>query len=197
MEKISTFVLFLALPFHSLLSQNEEMNVIDRQHAIASSLAFTPSVFLNEKMTLFYISGSLSYYPKPQISIRGDNAFSLREFNSDGNVKMRYHSVFFGACYHFTKNGPMDPFIGFQPGYSYLERNQVSNLPAQSSIREAIPNASVVLGLNFYVNRYFHLFTNIRYVYGQPARNITQGAGLHEIRFSFGLSPNFARWQKR
>ena len=61
---------------------------------------------------------------------------------------------------------------------------------------EVIPNASIVGGLNFYVNRYFNIFVNMRYVYGQPSKSIQERDGLHEIRFAFGLGFNLAKWQK-
>ncbi len=180
-----------------IFGQSENKKQIERHHMISTTFAFTPSVFFNEDLSLYYLHGSLSYYPTPKISIRGDSSFSFREFNNEGNIDIRYHSTFFGACYHFTENGALDPFIGLQPGYSFLERSYVTILPFENSIQEFLPNASVVAGLNFYVNRFFNIYANVRYVYGQPARNFTQGSGLHEIRFAFGLGANLAKWQKK
>lgn len=196
MEKITALTLTFLLSISQVVqAQNASKKEIDRTHLISTNLAFTPSIIFQESLNLFYINGALTFYPTPKVSFRGDAAFSFREFNNEGNIDIRYHSVFFGACYHFTENGAFDPFVGIQPGFSFLERSYTSILPFENIIQEYIPNASVIAGLNFYVNRYFSLFANVRYVYGQPMRNTTVGSGLHEIRFAFGLGINLAKWQ--
>jgi len=135
----------------------------------------------------------LSYNPTPRISVRGDGALSLREYVGD-EVVMRYHTTFFGICYHFTENGPFDPFVGIQPGFSLFERSFFNDAPIGRNL-EIIPNASIVFGAKYFVNRFFNFFTNVRYVFGQPAVNPTMGNGLHEVRLAFGLGLNFAQKQ--
>jgi len=174
-----------------LKAQQETKTSLDRKNLIAVDAAFTPSRLINESKTMYYAHGSLSFYPTSRLSFRGDSSFSFREFQ-DNEVSMRYHSTFFGLCYHFTENGAFDPFIGIQPGMSVFERSFFNDMPITKN-REVIPNGSVVLGLTFFMNRYFNFFGNVRYVYGQPAKNPTAGSGLHEIRLAFGLGLNLAQ----
>lgn len=192
MDKVVLIVLLICLQFSSIVfSQSESNSNLDRTYLLAADMSFTPSRILNEKSTLYYIHGSFSFYPTSKISVRGDSAFSFREFIGN-EISMRYHSTFFGACYHFTENGAFDPFIGIQPGISIFERSvfQSNSVPSK---KEIIPNASLIVGLKFFVNNYFNFFGNLRYVYGQPAINPTVGSGLHEIRLSFGLGLNLTR----
>lgn len=163
----------------------------DRKNAIAADLAFTPSRIFSEREHNYYIHGALRFYPQPRVSIRGDASFSLREYVGS-EINMRYHSIFFGACYHLSENGALDPYVGIQPGFSLFDRSNFNGNPIQTE-RELIPNASIIIGLNFYVNAYFNFFSNLRYVYGQPSFNPTVRNGLHEVRLAFGLGFNLAK----
>lgn len=174
-----------------IYGQQESKHSIDRKHLIATAVAFTPSRIMNESKTMYYAHGSLIFYTTPRLSVRGDGSFSFREYQGDA-IAIRYHSTFLGLCYHFTKNGAFDPFIGIQPGISFFERSVFNGIPVDKT-KEILPNASVVVGLNFFVNHFFNLFGNVRYVYGQPATNPTIGTGLHEIRLAFGLGINLVQ----
>lgn len=171
---------------------------IDRNQMWSASASFTPSYMLGQNTVHYYLQGTISYFTSPQISIQGDAAFSFRQSNIQGFIPFKYHSGFLGVCYHFTPNGNLDPYIGLQSGFSYLERTEETMIGSPWTITrsEVIPNASIVGGLNFYVNRFFNIFANLRYVYGQPSKSMMERDGLHEIRFSFGLGFNFAQWQR-
>jgi outer membrane protein W len=192
MEKIiSTIGVFCLLLSNSFAQQ------IDRNHMWSANASFTPSYMFRQNSVQYYLQGTLSYFVNPRISIQGDAAFSIRQNIQQGYVPLKYHSGFLGACYHFTDNGNLDPYIGFQSGFSYLERTWFS-MPANPfpvTVSEVIPNASMIVGLNYYVNRYFNIFANLRYVSGQPSKSIQENDGLHEIRFAFGLGFNLAKWQ--
>ena len=169
----------------------EDVLMFDRDKMLSTDFAFKPSRIFRESITQYYIQGSMSVYLQPKVSIRGDIAFSFREYvNKD--INLRNHSIFFGACYHFTQNGAFDPFIGFQPGFSLFDRSNFNNQPINTKM-ELIPNASVILGMKFFVSPFFNFFTNIRYVYGQPVINPTIGSGLHELRVAFGLGLNLTK----
>jgi hypothetical protein len=190
MEKIS-LVGFLMWFYWSTCFAQETMPNFDRNLLISADLAFTPSKIFNESITQYYIHGSLNVYLHPRVSIRGDSAFSFREY-FDNDISLRYHSVFFGGCYHFMSNGVYDPYIGFQPGISLFDRSNFDGQPIDSKM-ELIPNASFILGFLLFIHKYFNFYTNVRYVYGQPSLNPTIGSGLHEIRFAFGLGLNYSR----
>jgi hypothetical protein len=198
MEKIMTAVSIFLLTSISGYCQSNETPQVDRNHMFSANASFTPGYLFRENTFHYYLQGTFSYFASPQISIQGDAAFSFRQTNIQGYVPLKYHSGFLGACYHFTENGNLDPYIGLQAGFSFLERTYPPAIgnPWPTRVSEIIPNTSIVGGLNFYVNRYFNIFANLRYVYGQPSKSIQENDGLHEIRFSFGLGFNFAQWQQ-
>jgi len=198
MEKIMTALGLVLITSFSGLTQSNEYQQFDRTQMFSANASFTPGYLFRQNTFQYYLQGTFSYFLSPQISIQGDAAFSFRQTNIQGFVPLKYHSGFLGACYHFTENGNLDPYLGFQAGFSYLERTYSTNIvfPSTTTLAEVIPTSSILGGLNFYVNRYFNIFVNMRYVYGQPSKSIQEPDGLHEIRFAFGLGFNLAKWQK-
>jgi hypothetical protein len=198
MEKIIAALGIYLLSSFSGFCQSNETPQIDRNNMFSANASFTPGYFFRQNTFQYYLQGTFSYFASAQISIQGDAAFSFRQTNIQGYIPLKYHSGFLGACYHFTDNGNLDPYIGIQAGFSYLERTNptIIGIPWTVTLSEIIPNTSIVGGLNFYVNRYFNIFANLRYVYGQPSKSLQERDGLHEIRFAFGLGFNLAKWQK-
>lgn len=195
MEKIIVGLSSFLLSSIFAQAQIDASQQIERHQMWSANASFTPSYMFRQNTVQYYLQGSLSYFVRPQISIQGDAAFSFRQNNQQSFIPLKYHSGFLGACYHFTKNGNLDPYVGFQSGFSYLERtySTIIGNPWTITFAEIIPNVSLLGGFNFYVNRYFNIFVNLRYVYGQPSKSIQSKDGLHEIRFAFGLGFNLGK----
>lgn len=142
---------------------------------------------------LSYVKGELEYQYEERWSIRGDMYFHVGNSGGvDNKVYDKYHSVLAGVSYHFTKKKQFDPYVGIEAGVLWseftpkLEAELFEYAPERSSID---PLASLHAGFNYYATNYFHLFMNVRYLYG-----IRSGQGdiknLNEIRLSFGLGFN-------
>ncbi len=147
-----------------------------------------------------YVKGELEYQLEETWSLRGDTYYNVG--NIGGASKKfydEYHSVFAGVSYHFTKEKQFDPYLGIQAGVLWSEVIKSPVLlptPFEPQRTSIDPLASLHGGFNYYAKNYFHLFMNIRYLYG-----IRSGEGgikdLSEIRFSFGLGFNINVKKKR
>ncbi|MCB0400561.1 MAG: hypothetical protein KDD41_00610 [Flavobacteriales bacterium] len=135
-----------------------------------------------------YLHGDLEYYLNPNITARGDLYFYLKPNNE--SILEHNHQLFSGASYHIATGSNIDPYIGLQPG---LAVSQVSNTILTAGNKNPRPAASPlisgVFGFNYYAAKWFHLFADARYVYGDHQSNIGT-LSLNEFRFSFGLGFN-------
>jgi hypothetical protein len=96
--------------------------------------------------------------------------------------------------------------MGFQPGISIAKRQDMSGYfcdpaacPENYSYvpeQEISPVFSPVIGLNYYFQKWFHLFFETRYIQG---KYISEGwvIPLSELRFSFGLGWNINTVRKK
>jgi len=147
-----------------------------------------------------YVKGELEYQLDEAWSVRGDTYYLV---GNTGGVSNKfydeYHSTFAGVSYHFTKQKQFDPYLGIQAGvlWSEIIPEPTIGLALFEPNRTSIdPLASLHAGFNYYAKNYFHLFMNVRYIYG-----IRSGEGqikdLSEIRVSFGLGFNINVKKKR
>ena len=149
---------------------------------------------LKEKTSMIYGQGNIEYYVAANVSLRGESFFSVgkNNFVLDFN-----HSVFAGANFHFKTKNHFDPYIGLLYGVSIAKAAgiQVECFttpcpPLYNGSKEVGPLISVPIGFNFYFEKLFHLFAEVRYVYGNYISNYPGTISLSEIRFSFGLGWN-------
>jgi hypothetical protein len=59
------------------------------------------------------------------------------------------------------------------------------------------PLISTAFGFNFYFQRWFHLFGEVRYISGKHLSDATTPLSLNELRFSFGLGWNINLIKKK
>ncbi|MCP4442036.1 MAG: hypothetical protein GY810_24265 [Aureispira sp.] len=142
-------------------------------------------VLLKPTAMTLYINGDLEGYISKRVSLRGDFSYYFGTQKKDKILKMN-HSLFFGFSYHFPK-GKFDPFIGFQPGMSFVQGWVDDNTPAKI---KAVPVASVLGGFHYYVAKYFNFYLAVRYVGGRYIANTEMPTSLHEFRFMLGLGFN-------
>ena len=93
------------------------------------------------------------------------------------------HQLYFGACYNFPLHSNFNPFIGLQPGVTYIQLYPVygSDDPVTFS-----PLVSAVTGFNYYAEKWFHISINVRYSIGKHLDELTL-FNTNELSFSFGL----------
>lgn len=102
---------------------------------------------------------------------------------------IRAHTLLFGPNYHFRPKKPLDIYAGVQTGLHLVREPAyigIEPAPVHTSIA---PAASVVGGLAYY-GSFFHLFGQVRGIYGNGVGGSVQ-YGISELRLSFGLGFNF------
>jgi len=141
----------------------------------------------SSNITNAYVTGNIEYYAERSVSIRGDGYFFVNSLSKNSPLKQN-SSVYFGAFYHFPTHSGFDPLIGFQPGAAFARTTDSAYGKADQGTMA--PLLSVVVGFNFFAEKWFHIQANIRYTAGQESTQQTQ-FDLTEISFNFGLGWNF------
>lgn len=184
-------ILFIILLFPVLLSAQESEQGIVRAGLLRTQGTISFGKLLTSKESTMYLQGNLEYYISEKISARSDIFYYLKsnELNSlDIN-----HQLFSGTSYHINTNGNFNPYIGFQPGIAITKSSPpLVAIPEYSAIKTSTsltPLISTVIGFNFFAYKWFHLFMDMRYVYGNHLSNVAP-VSLSEFRFSFGLGFN-------
>lgn len=188
-----TLIATMLLAAMTATAQNNGQPEIIRKGLLRAQGTITPAVMLNDGALNIYLHGDADFFVHRRVSIRGDGYYFL-DTQGDGDLKMN-HGLFFGANYHFPAGSRFDPYIGLQPGASYVKASKVMPWGEDgadidvTSTGNIVPNISVAAGFNFYVWKYLHFQVMTRYVHGRHA--VPWGSrSLDEFRFSLGLGWN-------
>ncbi len=177
----------------TLFSQDEGRRYVHKGLFRAEG-TFTPGIFLNKGLTATYLSGNIEYYFHENTSVRGDGYYFLGFLDSEKPLVMN-HSIFSGVSLHLPTKNHLDPYLFFQPGLAIAQSNEINPCPCPqndslltSSISQN-PLISLGTGVNFYFQKVFHIFAEVRFTHGKhqgnfPARSLT------DLKFSFGLGFN-------
>lgn len=182
-KKIKALILFLVL-FDCAFAQSDSARGYVHKNLLRATLTFAVGKMTAMDISNAYITGNMEYYTDRRISIRGDAYYFIGSINNNDLLKMN-HAIYFGSCYNFAAKSHFNPFIGFQPGTALcqMQNNQVG---APITV---CPLASLLTGFNFYGDKYFHLFINLRYSVGEHL-NSDGLFPLNEVSVSFGLGWN-------
>ncbi len=151
------------------------------------------------KISNAYITGNLEYFPRSDISIRGDG-FLLVNSLSQNSILKQNSSLYFGAFYHFKTHSGFDPHIGFQPGAGITKMvapDIYGNPGIYYDAAMVCPLASLVVGFNYFGEKWFHIQCDVRYAIGQylapgsATGVLADEYNISEISFNFGLGFNF------
>jgi hypothetical protein len=183
----------------------EERSPYIRKGLLRAQATIAPGILLKENASTISLHGNLEYYVADNVSFRGDSYYFLQaKFDNNINPLRFNHSIFSGASYHFKTKNHFDPYLAIEPGISFFEK--ITNpIPdgAQSLVapiygnRAINPLVSSALGFNFYFERWFHLFGEARYIYGNHLSDAVDPMSLSELRFSFGLGFNLNLIRKK
>jgi Opacity family porin protein len=186
---VATFILIPTL----LIAQEDNSRIIKKGLFRAQGTIGFGTLKSGE--STIYIHGNTEYYLSELISTRGDLYYYLP--SNDENSLNLNHQLFFGASYHFKTTSNFNPYIGFQPGLALSQSNvpaafnsQFAENKTTTSNATANPLVSSVIGFNYYATGWFHLFADVRYVYGNHLSSSPR-VSLNEFRASFGLGFNF------
>jgi hypothetical protein len=205
MERKISLLLMLLVACTQLFAGNDTTDVksslkqssgFDRTQMIAASATFSPGIFFHNGISSNYLHGFLEYFPESNVSLKGEGYLFLSPSSGRYHPLTQNSSLLFGGLYHFNKNGQFDPYIGLQPGLAFVVSYPDGiNYPIFVSVqaREIVPLITLSTGINYYVNRYFHFFGSVRYLYGQGAQSAAYFTQFSELRFSFGLGFNLAK----
>lgn len=187
MEKVKvfgiSFLIFLSLSVSAQTSA--EKPPIVRAGLIRAYATLTPSYLFSQKQAYFYLHGNLEGYLSNKISIAGESYFGLGSIGGKNHFNHN-HSVYFGANIHYV-NKNNDLFIGLQPGLSVTQLKETETKLSKSTFGFN-PLVSISGGYNFYVNKIFHFFVQMRYSYGKHLYDVQTNLG--EIKLSAGLGFN-------
>ncbi|MBL4668784.1 MAG: hypothetical protein JKY30_05920 [Flavobacteriales bacterium] len=176
------FFLMVLLVIPSLCRAQIENNSVLRKGLLRTQGTFSFGSLLDIKETGIYLNGNLEYYINQKISGRGDLYYHLK--STDNSLLKINHQLFSGGSYHINLGKEFDPYIGLQPGIALTQHSfydRTTNLT---------PLLSSLIGFNYYAENWFHLFFDIRYVYGIHSPNHINEINISEIRLSFGLGFN-------
>lgn len=147
------------------------------EHFIIAKQGFAVSL---ESQKDLFLNLELEYYPNNTWSlVSGANLMLTSEKEQ---YSTRYTTeVFLGTNYHvFIKS--FDLYGGFQPGYQLIT-------PVQNKKHtDLFPLITCAVGVNYYSTKYFHFFTQLRYVRSNQ-RDIDLSP-TNQLRLSFGLGYN-------
>jgi len=170
-----------------------------KSNILRASASFSVGKLLKDKETTINVGTSLEYYLDEKFSLRGEGVYFIG-YNDDVAFGYKYnHGLMAGLIYHFTEKKAFDPYIGLQPGMSFgqygnltdstlandtywLTNNQYTNFHVN-------PTVSIHTGFNYYAEKLFHLFIDVRYLYGNFHSEIPT-MSLSELRVEFGLGWN-------
>jgi hypothetical protein len=133
-----------------------------------------------------YVTGNIEYYAERSISIRGDGYFFVNSLTNDSPLKQN-SGIYFGAFYHFPTHSGFDPLIGFQPGATFARTTDSAFGKPDAGTLD--PMFSMVVGFNYFAEKWFHIQANVRYVVGQESTRQAE-YNLNELSFNFGLGFN-------
>ena len=174
------FMLLILCPFSGDAQDTE----IIRKGLLRAQLTISPAVSMNKNPSYFFLHGNMEAYVSSRLSFIGEGYYSLGSMSPAENAFAYHHSLFFGASRHLTLIN-MDAYFGLQPGLSISKLNPNAG---QISPVEVNPLISPVIGFHFFINRFMHIFSQTRYVFGQQTFGPTKI--LAEVRMSAGLGFN-------
>lgn len=142
----------------------------------------TPGIMTSQSLTNMYFHGNIEYYLDDRISLRGDGFLFLASTKSRV-VYQANHSLFAGASRHISTEGNFDPYFGllFGLGMTQLPGDIVAEPVSYN------PLLSPHIGINYYGEKVFHIFGEVRYVMGKNFPAGQPASSMGELRFSFGL----------
>lgn len=180
---IPLIALFLTL--QNLAAQEEKTSPL--REGLLRAQATISFGYLNElEQKSLYLHGNLEYYTTPMLALRGDIYHYLKP--SDESSFDKNHQLFAGASYHFGWSNSIDPYIALQPGFALTEYSD--RLFKDSAPTPTVSTLiSVAFGFNYFASKWFHLFIDGRYVYGQDISTLGS-ISINEYRLSFGLGFN-------
>lgn len=177
----------------------------EKKSILRASASFGIGSMLNEELNNIIIPTSLEYYIDEQTSVRSDAVFFIGHTEDVALGFLHNHSIMIGISQHLTKNKVFDPYFGLQSGMAisqYGIKNEtimalnenpsyenywlIQNKKSSITLNALI---SPHVGINYFAKDYFHLFMDLRYIYGNHHSNISVKS-LNEIRFEFGLGFN-------
>lgn len=129
-----------------------------------------------------YLNLELAYYTDKKWSLISGANFFLAN-NTTNRARYFNNEVFLGVNRHFFIQN-INFYVGAQPGFSFtnykeLNKNYTSPLVTFSG------------GINYFSSKYFHLFTQVRYVYTHHTEQNIPANG--ELRIAFGLGYNLTQ----
>ena len=171
------------------LDPNEKLNqtrtTYFRPGLLKASATISPGRMLQNKANTINLSGFLEYVLDKNYSLRGDVIqFMDAVYTSESLIEPSFQNrLYFGAFRHFGKRN-LKFYTGIQMGTTIITYNHSWFAGNRTHVE---PSFSIKTGVNYYVSKYFHFFTDITYV-NSTLRGTSFGSQrMDELLFSAGL----------
>jgi hypothetical protein len=183
--------LFLILCMLTIsFAKAQEDEAFSKTYLICARASIGTGSMFHYPVTNVYLSGNVEYFSDELVSFRAN--VDYLEGSLAGNHFFKNNiSSFAGVGMHFTTEEKFDPYIAIQPGAAFI--TSYYSLPDGGKYTgnpSITPLLSASAGFNYFASRYFHLFLNGQFVYGQHIPQSSERNRLEEIRITFGLGFN-------
>lgn len=178
-------IILLFCFFPLFLTAQENTSAVAQKGLLRATGTISFGGMTKHEQTNIYLHGVMEYFVSKNITSRGDIYYYLK--SGDKQMLNLNHQLFAGSSYHFNTISNFVPYLGVQPGIALTQANFIT-INQENNV-EASPLISAVAGFNYYASKWFHLFIDGRYVYGEHLSNQKKIA-LDEVRLSFGLGFN-------
>ncbi len=199
------FIVFF-LGFSLAIFAQEESSQFIKRGLVRADGSIMAGYMFKDNLSNVHLDGDMEYYLDNRISIRGSASYLVGSsgLTSDSIGLKDFTAVYLGALYHFTTKGNFDPYVVLQPGIAYTSSYKATDTssPNNTTKTETFPGAfsplaTVGVGFNYFFERYFHLFMETRYVYGNHLSKAPHPISLQEMRITFGLGFNLCIKNKK
>ena len=197
MKKIFSLILLL-IPLLGL-SQSDSSKQYIHKKLLRSCGGISPGIMTKQKITNIYLVGNLEFYVNRKISLRGESYYFIHTIDDTALFAFN-HKTFAGAIYHFPTKNHLDPYVGISPGIAITKSKYGGYCPPGTNCIQgfvgptyskvaANPLMSADFGINYYFQRWFHFYADVRYNYGKHLSDAPPES-LSEFNFTFGLGWN-------
>jgi hypothetical protein len=198
---LKKIIVILFVCFSSFLFAQQQNGQYIHKHLVRADASIAAGYMFKDNISNVHINGNLEYYMDNKISIRGDANWMAGSngLTADSMGLKDYYSVMLGIVYHFHTNGHLDPYFILQPGFAYTSSFHQApavgiytqdNSPKTYYQGVISPLTTAGFGINYYFQRFAHLFIEARYVYGNHLSEAPTPMSLQELRITFGLGFN-------
>jgi hypothetical protein len=150
----------------------------------ASHLTIAPG-FAQAGQTTMYLHGGNALMVANKVALKTDGYVFVGTQTGEQTM-VDNHGLFSGCAWH-PMTGRFDPYVAVQPGLALTRSTWDDEEGTHRSRLLVTPMASGAVGSRVHMSNFFHLFGEVRQVWGRHLSDDPAARSLSETRMSFGL----------